>query len=215
MSDNEPDRATSAVQHDSESDLVLHIASTSAVAKTQASTYTTAMTALERLSSTTVRFGVEIPKGADLAFLPGQYVNIAVPGDRRDPLLLLHQHPRTRDTEFLVKLTPGGSMSTYLTSAPPSATRSRLPDPTDLLPPRGRPPSSVACRRDRSRPDSVDTAQPARRAAAGRLHLIYGVSTDEDAGRARRDRAARRELSGLTWDFCVADPNRPRRTRAT
>ena len=50
------------------------------VAKTQAATYTGTLTRLDRLSATTVSIGVEIPNRAELAFLPGQYVNIAVPG---------------------------------------------------------------------------------------------------------------------------------------
>ena len=43
------------------SDLVLQIASTWEVAKTQAATYTGKLVELQRLSATTVRFGVEIP----------------------------------------------------------------------------------------------------------------------------------------------------------
>src|SRR5687767_1468765 len=62
------------------SDLVLQIASTSEVAKTRTTTYTGTLTQLDRLSATTVAIGVDIPNRTDLAFLPGQYVNIAVPG---------------------------------------------------------------------------------------------------------------------------------------
>lgn len=62
------------------SDLVLQIAGTSDIAKTQATRYTGTIVELTRLSATTVRFTVEIPDRADLAFLPGQYVNITVPG---------------------------------------------------------------------------------------------------------------------------------------
>lgn len=38
------------------------------------------MTGLDRLSPTTVALTVEITDRAALTFLPGQYVNIAVPG---------------------------------------------------------------------------------------------------------------------------------------
>ena len=104
------------------SDLVLQIASTSEVAKTQAATYTGTVTELDRLSATTVAFGVEIPNRAELAFLPGQYVNIAVPGTDETRSYSFSNAPDDETLTFLVKLTPGGVMSGYLTSAPRSAT---------------------------------------------------------------------------------------------
>src|SRR6478609_7310555 len=98
------------------SDLVLQIASTSDVAKTQAATYTGALTKLDRLSATTVAIGVEIPNRAELAFLPGQYVNIAVPGTDQSRSYSFSNAPRDKLLTFLVKLTRGGAMSEYLAS---------------------------------------------------------------------------------------------------
>ncbi|NED63935.1 2Fe-2S iron-sulfur cluster binding domain-containing protein, partial [Streptomyces sp. SID10244] len=60
------------------SDLVLDISATSDIAKTQASTFTGSVVELDRLSESTMRVGIEIPNRGDLAFLPGQYVNISV-----------------------------------------------------------------------------------------------------------------------------------------
>ena len=63
------------------SDLVLKIASTSEVAETQAATYVSEMTEVHpAVVLSTVSFAVEIPNRDELVFLPGQYVNIAVPG---------------------------------------------------------------------------------------------------------------------------------------
>ena len=62
------------------SDLVLQIASTSDVAKTRAATYKATIASFKRLSATTMRFTLETPERSQLAFLPGQYVNIQVPG---------------------------------------------------------------------------------------------------------------------------------------
>ena len=98
------------------SDLVLQIASTSDVAKTQAATYTGTLTKLDRLSATTVAIGVEIPNRAELAFLPGQYVNIAVPGTDQTRSYSFSNAPHDELLTFLVKLTPGGAMSEYLAS---------------------------------------------------------------------------------------------------
>ena len=96
------------------SDLVLQIASTSAVAKTRAATHDTVVTAVEKLSPTTVRLAVEAPAGGTLAFLPGQYVNITVPGSEETRSYSFSCVSGSDELEFLVKLTPGGLMSTYL-----------------------------------------------------------------------------------------------------
>ena len=76
------------------SDLVLQIASTSAVAKTRAATYTGAITGLDRLSPTTVAFTLETPE-RDRSGLPARAVRQhRRPGHRRDPVLLVQQRPR-------------------------------------------------------------------------------------------------------------------------
>ncbi len=96
------------------SDLVLKIASTSEVAKTTAATYVSTITELTRLSPTTVSFSVEIPNRDELTFLPGQYVNIAVPDTDETRSYSFSSAPDDKKLSFLVKLTPGGVMSTYL-----------------------------------------------------------------------------------------------------
>ena len=62
------------------SDLVLRIAATSELAKTAAATVTGTITGLERVSPSTVSLAVETPQRDEVVFLPGQYVNIGVPG---------------------------------------------------------------------------------------------------------------------------------------
>lgn len=62
------------------SDLVLQIRSTSEVAKTRAATYTATVASVDWLSATTVELSLTIGNRHELAFLPGQYVNIDVPG---------------------------------------------------------------------------------------------------------------------------------------
>ena len=190
------------------SDLVLHIASTSAVAKTQASTYTTAITAVERLSSTTVRLAVRSPEGVDLAFLPGQYVNIAVPGGQETRSYSFSNTPGAGELEFLVKLTPGGLMSTFLDE------RATVGDDISFTGPHG----SFFLR---------EADRPALLLAGGTglapilsilrklddenslrtVHLVYGASTDDDVVQLEELEQLAKSLENLTWDFCVADPN--------
>ncbi|WP_329812865.1 FAD-binding oxidoreductase, partial [Streptomyces sp. GSL17-113] len=49
------------------------------------------------------------------AFLPGQYVNITVPGTGQSRSYSFSNAPDDERLTFLVKLTPGGVMSDYLT----------------------------------------------------------------------------------------------------
>ena len=89
------------------SDLVLKIASTSEVAKTTAATYVSTITELTRLSPTTVSFSVEIPNRDDFDFLPGQYVNIAVPDTDDTRSYSFSSAPDDKKLSFLVKLDAG------------------------------------------------------------------------------------------------------------
>lgn len=195
------------------SDLVLQIASTSEVAKTQASTYTSTIVGLERLSPTTVELAVEIPNRGELAFLPGQYVNIAVPGTATgdgEPVARSYSFsnaPHEERLTFLIKLTPGGAMSDYLTG------RAQVGDELVFTGPNG----SFFLR---------ETERPVLLLAGGtglapvlsmlrklqadgsdrRAHLIYGVSSDDDLVRLAELDALAATLPHLTWEHCVSDP---------
>lgn len=189
------------------SDLVLQIASTSEVAKTQAATYRATVTRLDRLSPTTVSLVLETPERDSLAFLPGQYVNIAVPGTGETRSYSFSSAPDDKELSFLVKLTPGGAMSTWLDE------QARVGDEVSFTGPNGsfflreaeRPllllaggtglaPILSILRRLRD----TGSRQPA--------HLVYGVSTDDDLVELDRIEELAASLPGLTWDYCVSDP---------
>lgn len=95
-------------------DLVLQIATTSELAKTGAATLTGHISELTRHSPSTVGFTVTLDNRDDLEFLPGQYVNIRVPGSEETRSYSFSSGPTDDTVSFLVKITPGGLMSTYL-----------------------------------------------------------------------------------------------------
>ncbi len=189
------------------SDLVLQIASTSEVAKTQAATYTGKVVELQRLSATTVRFGVEIPNRGQLAFLPGQYVNIAVPGTDVTRSYSFSNAPHEERLTFLVKLAPGGAMSGYLTD------RAAVGDALTFTGPHG-----SFFLRETDRPVLLLAggtglapilAMLRKLRAAGshrKAHLIYGVSTDDDLVELDTLAEVAAGLNGFSWDYCVSDP---------
>lgn len=189
------------------SDLVLQIAATSDSAKTQAASYTGTLTVLERLSTTTVKIGIEIPNRAELAFLPGQYVNIAVPGTDQTRSYSFSNAPDDDLLTFLIKLTPGGAMSDYL------ADRAAVGDRITFAGPNG-----SFFLREADRPvlllaggtgvaPILSMLRTMRAAGSVRpVHLIYGVSTDEDLTALDEIAETGSTLANFTWDYCVADP---------
>ncbi|KUI31121.1 oxidoreductase [Mycobacterium sp. IS-1496] len=189
------------------SDLVLQIASSSEVAKTAAATFEGTLVDLDRVSPTTVAFGVEIPNRDDLAFLPGQYVNVAVPGTDVVRSYSFSNAPHESRLTFLVKLTPGGAMSGYL------AERAAVGDAITFTGPHG-----SFFLRETERPilllaggtglapvlSMLRTLRAAR--SPRKAHLVYGVSSDADLVELDTLRAVAADLPGFTWDHCVADP---------
>lgn len=189
------------------SDLVLQIAATSDVAKTRATGYTGTIVELTRLSSTTIRFTVEIPDRADLAFLPGQYVNVTVPGTDTTRSYSFANAPDEPLLTFLVKLVPGGAMSEYLSR------RAAVGDTVGFTGPHG-----SFFLREAERPILLlagGTGLAPVLSMLGKLrsdgsartvHLIYGVSSDADLVELDRIADFASQLPSFTWDHCVSDP---------
>ncbi|MGB3696957.1 MAG: benzoate 1,2-dioxygenase electron transfer component BenC [Gordonia sp. (in: high G+C Gram-positive bacteria)] len=196
------------------SDLVLQIPATSDIAKTQAGEFSGTVVALDRLSKTTVRLQVQIPNRADLAFLPGQYVNIDVPDTDSGDGTPVHRSysfangPHEDQLEFLIKLTPGGAMTTYLTD------RAQVGDPIAFTGPHGsfflresiRPVLLLAGGTGLA-PILAILRKLRNDGSSRRIHLIYGVSTDEDLVELSVLDELQSSVAGFTWDHCVSDPN--------
>ncbi|OZC70806.1 oxidoreductase [Rhodococcus sp. 06-462-5] len=194
------------------SDLVLQIASTSAVAKTQAATHDTVVTAVEKLSPTTVRLAVEAPADRALAFLPGQYVNITVPGSEETRSYSFSCVSGSDELEFLVKLTPGGLMSTYLndTAAVGDKISFTGPHGSFFLREAQRPALLLAGGTGLAPILSILRTLAAE-SSSRPVHLVYGVSTDDDVVQLDELADLASALDSFTWDHCVSDP----RTTAT
>lgn len=187
------------------SDIVLQIATTSDVAKTDAATYTGTLAQLDRLSDTTVQIGVDIPNRSELAFLPGQYVNIAVPGTDHQRSYSFSNAPEEKRLTFLIKLTRGGAMSDYLTQ------RAAVGDTVSFTGPNG-----SFFLRETERPvlllaggtglAPVLSMLKTLRGSSRTVHLVYGVSTDEDLVGLDEIERIGSDIGDFSWDHCVSDP---------
>ena len=93
-------------------DLVVAIAASSGVCKTRAQTYRTRLHSVERLSETAIAFSLE--RSETFTFLPGQYVNVLVPGTDERRSYSCSSPPGAETLSFLVRNIPPGVMSSYL-----------------------------------------------------------------------------------------------------
>jgi benzoate/toluate 1,2-dioxygenase reductase component len=87
---------------------------TSAACKTEVGTYAGRMAKIARDSSTTVSFALESER--PVAFLPGQYVNLHVPGSKEMRSFSFSSAPNRTELAFLIRDVPNGLMSNYMRS---------------------------------------------------------------------------------------------------
>lgn len=191
-----------------ESDLVLQIPTTSDVAKTAAGTYNATVIDIQRYSENTVGFTIDIENRDELVYLPGQYVNIKVPGTDITRSYSFSTGPSVEQASFLVKIIDGGVMSLYLRdraqvgdklefTGPMGSFFLREPKRPALLLAGGTGLAPLLAILEKMKDDGVDHP----------IHLIYGVNTDADLAGMDQLKAYAETLPQFTFDYCVADPN--------
>ena len=94
------------------SDCVVRVPASSAACKTEVGTHASKVTKIDRDSPTTVSFALEAER--PLAFLPGQYANLTVPGSKQTRSYSFSSAPNTAELAFLIRDVPDGLMSTYM-----------------------------------------------------------------------------------------------------
>ncbi len=192
-----------ACQMRPQSDLVVAIAASSDVCKAKGQGFTAPLRGVTRLSETSLAFAIAAPAG--LAFLPGQYVNIRVPGTEERRSYSFSSAPGADTLSFLVRDIPRGRMSTWLreTAAPGDAMEFVGPAGAFYL-------------RDVRRPLlflaggtglAPFLSMLGRLATAGSprpVHLVYGVTNDADLVEVAALEAFAARIPGFTFATCVA-----------
>ncbi|MDO4232007.1 MAG: benzoate 1,2-dioxygenase electron transfer component BenC [Lautropia sp.] len=139
-------------------------------------------------------------------FLPGQYVNIGVPGTDQKRSYSFSSQPGEKRLSFLIRHVPGGLMSSWLKTAEKGQ---RL----DVTGPMG-----SFFLRQVTRPmlmlaggtglapflSMLDVL--AREGSGQQIHMIYGVTRDQDLVMVDRLEAHAARIPGFTFSTCVADP---------
>jgi NAD(P)H-flavin reductase/ferredoxin len=96
------------------SDCIIRIPATSDVAKTSISTYAGKLASFDRLSDTALAFTLQMDDRSSLGFLPGQYVNVSVPGTDQARSFSFATGPGADELGFLIRNTEYGVLTTYL-----------------------------------------------------------------------------------------------------
>jgi benzoate/toluate 1,2-dioxygenase reductase subunit len=94
------------------SDIVLNIPATSSMCKTGTITVSGFIEKVETLSETSIELVIKL--SVPMIFLPGQYVNLEVPGTTETRAYSFSSISGSDSATFLIRNVPGGLMSTYL-----------------------------------------------------------------------------------------------------
>ena len=191
-----------ACQMRPKTDLVVDIFASSEVCKTKGQAFQARLKSVERLSGTTIAFTLE-GAGA-LSFLPGQYVNVLVPGTEARRSYSFSSPPSAETQSFLVRDIPHGLMSTFLREAQPGA-------PLEFVGPSGsfylrevRRPLLFLAGGTGLAPFLSMLGKLAETGCTQPIHLVYGVTNDEDlVGDDRLEEFAAR-IPGFGFATCVA-----------
>lgn len=113
------------------SDCVVQIPASSVACKTGVSTWQGKISQLDKMSDSTIGLSVALEQPENLVFLPGQYVNIGIPGGSETRSYSFSSTPGAAQTEFVIRNVPNGKMSAYLCHS------ARVDDPVSFTGPYG------------------------------------------------------------------------------
>jgi benzoate/toluate 1,2-dioxygenase reductase subunit len=189
-----------------ESDLTVAVAASSAACRTKPQSIRTALRSVTRLSETAMGFTIEAPAG--FGFLPGQYVNIRVPGTTAQRSYSFASVLGEEVLSFLIRDIPAGLMSTWLRDVAAPGMMLELTGPQGAFYLRDiRRPALFLAGGTGLAPFLSILGRLAETGSAHPIHMVYGVSNDVDlvAVDALAEYAGR--IDGFTFTTCVAGPS--------
>ncbi|MFL9987435.1 benzoate 1,2-dioxygenase electron transfer component BenC [Paraburkholderia sediminicola] len=187
-----------------QSDCVIAVPASSTACKTEQSRFAATVSRVEPHNDAAVVLELDVDATAPV-FLPGQYVNIDVPGSGQHRSYSFSSAPGQSKVSFLIKRIPGGVMSTWLDSAQPGNTL-ELTGPLGSFYLRAveRPLLFLAGGTGLA-PFLSMLEVLARADSQQKVHLIYGVTRDLDLVQVDAIEAYLAKLSNFTYTTVVAD----------
>lgn len=207
MTDDEAEQGyVLTCQMKAQSDCVINIPASSSVCKVKPSSLPATVAGVRKLSPSTIGFSLAVA-GEALSYLPGQYVNVSVPGTSQTRSYSFSSMPRGGAVEFLVRNIPGGLMSSYLAerAAPGDSLTITGPIGSFYLREVKRPLLFLAGGTGLA-PFLAMLDDVKRIGSDQPIHMIYGVTNDADLVETDKLTAFAAEIPGFTYSTAVADP---------
>jgi benzoate/toluate 1,2-dioxygenase reductase component len=191
-----------------ESDCVIRIPASSQLCKTEQASFEAAISDVRQLSVSTIALSIKGDALSRLAFLPGQYVNLKVPGSEQSRAYSFSSLQKGGEVSFLIRNVPGGLMSSFLTSLAKTGDSMSLTGPLGsfYLRPILRPLLLLAGGTGLA-PFTAMLEKIAEQGSEHPLHLIYGVTNDFDLVELDRLQALAARIPNFTYSACVANPD--------
>ncbi|MBU0808847.1 MAG: ring-hydroxylating dioxygenase ferredoxin reductase family protein [Gammaproteobacteria bacterium] len=191
-----------------ESDCVIRVPASSDVCKTQQANYEAVISAVRQLSDSTIALSIKGEALSKLAFLPGQYVNLKVPGSEQTRAYSFSSLPKDGEVSFLIRNVPGGLMSSFLTGLAKAGDSMTLAGPLGSFYLREiKRPLLLLAGGTGLAPFTAMLEKIANEGSAHPLHLIYGVTNDFDLVEMDRLEALAARIPNFTYSACVANPD--------
>jgi benzoate/toluate 1,2-dioxygenase reductase component len=188
-------------------DCVVRIPTASALAQAAVSAHAGRISTINRISETTIGFSIEVDNRGALAFLPGQYVNIQVPGSDQTRSYSFSSGPKADEASFLLRNTPKGALSTYLREQARVGDRIEFHGPLGsfYLRPIQRPALFLAGGTGLAPFLAMLEKISDDGGSDHSIHLIFGVTNDADLVELDKLEAYTKRLRNFTFTCTVAD----------
>ena len=191
-----------------ESDCVIRVPASSQVCKTEQASYQASISDVRQLSDSTIALSIKGEALSRLAFLPGQYVNLGVPGSEQTRAYSFSSLQKDGEVSFLIRNVPGGLMSSFLTGLAKAGDSMTLAGPLGSFYLREiRRPLLLLAGGTGLAPFTAMLEKIAEEGSAHPLHLIYGVTNDFDLVELDRLQAFAARIPNFTFSACVANPD--------
>jgi benzoate/toluate 1,2-dioxygenase reductase subunit len=187
-----------------QSNCVISVPVPSSACKTGTSQFAATVHAITRHADAALEVSFELDQAP--VFLPGQYVNIEVPGSGQTRSYSFSSLPGEQHASFLIKHVPGGLMSRWLERAQPA-------DHVTMTGPLGsfylrevKRPLLFLAGGTGLAPFLAMLEVLAERGESQRVSLIYGVTRDQDLVMVDTLQRFAARLPNFSFVTCVADP---------
>ncbi|WP_327439261.1 benzoate 1,2-dioxygenase electron transfer component BenC [Pseudomonas donghuensis] len=190
-----------------ESDCVVRVPASSQLCKTEQASYQASISAVRQLSDSTIALSIKGEALSRLAFLPGQYVNLGVPGSEQTRAYSFSSLQKDGEVSFLIRNVPGGLMSSFLTGLAKAGDSMTLAGPLGSFYLREiRRPLLLLAGGTGLAPFTAMLEKIAEEGSEHPLHLIYGVTNDFDLVELDRLQAFAARIANFSFSACVASP---------